>query len=321
MEKAKIYITRKVPEQLLEAYKDRFDIRMWEKEDEKVPRKILLQEAEQADGLMTMLSDRIDDELLDAAPQLKAVANLAVGYDNIDLEASKKHGVAVANTPDVLSETTADLGFSLLMASARRIVEANRFIDEDRWKEWAPYLLAGTDIHHKRIGIVGMGRIGEAVARRAKGFSMDILYHNRTRKPEAEKEIGAVYASFDELLETSDYIMSVVPLTDETKEMFNAEAFKKMKKSAIFINISRGGTVDEEALIEALDQKEIAGAGLDVFLREPISSGHPLVGRDNVVCLPHIGSASRETRTEMIQLCLDNLDGVIFGNGAKTPVI
>lgn len=318
--KPSIYITRKLPEDLLKEFKRNFDVRMWPQEDQPVPRETLLKEAKEAEGLLTMLSDKIDAELFEHAEKLKVVANLAVGFDNIDLEEAKKHGVIVTNTPDVLTETTADLGFALLMATARRITEAAAYIKQDRWQGWEPYLLAGMDIHHKTIGIVGMGRIGEAIARRAKGFGMNIIYHNRSRKPEAEKELGATFVSFDGLLSASDYVMSVVPLTDETKNIFDWQVFSKMKKSAIFINISRGGTVVEEDLMEALIAKEIQAAGLDVFRDEPIRADHPLLQLDNVVCLPHIGSASVETRTTMIELCLDNIRGVIAGNGAKTPV-
>ncbi|MFD1851214.1 2-hydroxyacid dehydrogenase [Oceanobacillus bengalensis] len=320
MKKPIIYITRKVPEDLIKPHEDKFDVRMWEKAEEPVPREVLMEETRLADGLLCMLSEKIDEELFLASPNLKVVSNLAVGYDNIDVEAAQEHQIVVTNTPDVLTETTADLGFALLMATARRVVEANDYIKNNKWKNWAPYLLAGADIHHKTIGIVGMGRIGEAVARRATGFGMSILYHNRTRKPDAERELGATYTSFDELLTEADFIVSVVPLTDETHKIFNEEAFAKMKDSAIFINISRGATVDEAALVQALQTKQIQAAGLDVFEQEPISAEHPLMKLDNVVCLPHIGSASTETRTEMIELCLDNISRVINGEVAKTPV-
>ncbi|MFC4023714.1 2-hydroxyacid dehydrogenase [Oceanobacillus longus] len=320
MDKASIYITRKIPKTLLSNYEEHFTFRMWEKEDESVPRDVLLEEAKTVDGLLTVLSDQVDEALLSQAVNLKVVANLAVGYNNIDLSAAKKHNVLVTNTPDVLSETTADLGFALLMATARRIIEANEFIKNGEWKDWAPYLLAGADIHHKTIGIVGMGRIGEAIAKRATGFNMNIRYHNRSRKEDAEKNLGAVYSSFDDLLKESDFIVSVVPLTKETENMFNKDAFQKMKSSAIFINISRGDVVEESALFEALKENKIRGAGLDVFREEPIHSDNPLIGLKNVVCLPHIGSASDDTRTAMIRLCLDNIKGVIGGMGAKTPV-
>ncbi|WP_449355559.1 2-hydroxyacid dehydrogenase [Virgibacillus natechei] len=320
MTKPYIYITRKIPEEIINPYLEQFDFKMWEKADEPVPRDILLEEAKQADGLLCMLSDNIDEELLNEACSLKIVANLAVGYDNIDLEQAKERGITVTNTPDVLTETTADLTFALLMATARRIVEADAYVQKDLWKNWAPYLLAGSDIHHKTIGIVGMGRIGEAVARRAKGFGMSILYHNRSRHIEAEKELQATYTDFDELLAASDFVVSLVPLTKDTNQLFDRDAFDKMKSSSIFINASRGATVDEDALYEALQTNQIKAAGLDVFTEEPIGANHPLVQLDNTVCLPHIGSSSEQTRTDMINLCLDNIAAVFRGEAPKTAL-
>lgn len=320
MEKPLIYVTRKIPTDMLEPYMDQFQFKMWTSEYIPVPREKLLQYVRKAEGLLCMLTDQIDDELLHHAPHLKIVTNLAVGYDNIDLQAMKNKGVVVTNTPNVLTETTADLTFALLLATARRLIEANEFIQQDEWEHWSPFLLAGADVHHQTIGIVGMGRIGEAVARRAKGFGMSILYHNRTRKLEVEDELHATYVSFTQLLQTSDFVISLVPLTDETEHLFNEAAFKQMKSSAIFINVSRGQTVDEKALYEALKNKTITAAGLDVFQNEPISSNHPLMQLDNVVCLPHIGSASIPTRKKMIQLCLRNLESYFNGEDRKSVV-
>ncbi|MFD1039468.1 2-hydroxyacid dehydrogenase [Virgibacillus byunsanensis] len=320
MVKPIIYITRKIPENLLKPYENTFNFRMWNETSKPVPRKVLMEESKQADGLLCLLTETIDKEFLENTGELKVIANMAVGYDNIDMESAKNKGVIVTNTPDVLTETTADLTFALLMATARRIVEANLYIKQDDWKHWSPFLLAGNDVHHKTIGIVGMGRIGEAVAKRAKGFGMSILYYNRSRKIETEKKLGATYVNFDELLEQSDYVTSLVPLTEETKHLFNENAFKKMKSSGIFINVSRGGTMDEEALYNALQAQEIKAAGLDVFEEEPIRSNHPLATLDNVICLPHIGSASVATRSEMIQLCLENLDAVYKGKKPLTQV-
>ncbi|OEH54025.1 D-glycerate dehydrogenase [Oceanobacillus sp. E9] len=320
MGKPKVFVTRKLSNELVKDYEEMLDIRMWDKEEEPVPEKILRSQAKEVDALFTVLGDRIDASLLAEAKNLKVVANMAVGYDNIDIEAAKNHSITVTNTPDVLSETTADLGFSLLAATARKITEANAYVKEDNWKQWAPFLLAGTDIHHKTLGIVGMGRIGEALAKRATGFNMKIQYHNRTRKPEAEEKLQASYVSFEELLKTSDFVVTVVPLTEETEELFNHSAFKKMKSTAIFINISRGKVVNEEALINALNKGEIKAAGLDVFYEEPIRADHPLVNMHNVVCLPHIGSASNETRTEMVHLCMKNIVEVTANKKAITPV-
>jgi len=318
--KPTIYITRKLPDVCIADLQEKFDVKMWESEEIAVPQDVLFSEAENADALLTVVSDPVTDELFSVAKNLKVVANMAVGYDNIDVEAATRRGIFVCNTPDVLTETTADLTFALLLATARRVVEAAEFTKEGKWQSWSPFLLAGHDVHHKTIGICGMGKIGEAVARRAKGFGMEILYHNRTRKPEAEKEIGVKYCSFDDLIAQSDYVVAMAPLTNETRHMFNAEVFKKMKSSAIFINTSRGAVADETALYEALEQKEIAGAGLDVFEVEPVPTDHPLLKLSNVTALPHIGSASIETRMAMIHICVDNIQRILTGESPKTLV-
>ncbi|MCD8511037.1 MAG: D-glycerate dehydrogenase [Bacillus sp. (in: Bacteria)] len=319
MKKPFVFVTRQVPEEALMPLREIAHVRVWPKEEEPVPREVLLDEASRADALYTMLSDKIDEELIDQAPNLKVIANMAVGFDNIDVTAASKRQIAVCNTPDVLTETTADLTFALLMATGRRLMEAADFVKDGHWKNWSPLLLAGTDIYGKTLGIVGMGRIGVAVAKRAKGFDMNVLYYNRSRSEQGE-ELGAEYASFDHLVENADYIVCLTPLTDETKEMFNWDTFKKMKRSAFFINVSRGGTVDEKALEKALFEKEIAGAGLDVFQDEPISNDHPLLRFPNVVALPHIGSASKETRLAMAQLASDNIVRVVKGEKPKAMV-
>ncbi|HLR64172.1 MAG TPA: D-glycerate dehydrogenase [Pseudogracilibacillus sp.] len=318
--KKKIYITRKISNQFIEKYADKYDIEMWESESKPVPRDLLLEKAQEVDALCTMLSDKVDEELLAKQTQLKVVANLAVGYDNIDVLKANQSGVTVTNTPGVLSDTTADLTFSLLMATARRIVEADSYLRAGKWQDWSPFLLAGSDIHHKTIGIVGMGRIGKQVAKRASGFDMNIVYHNRSRNKEAEGELGAQYLPFDQLIQQADFIVSLLPLTDETHELFDSKAFEQMKETAIFINVSRGAVVDEKALYEALKQGQIKGAGLDVFTKEPIDMDHPFLSLDNVVLLPHIGSASTETRSNMINLCLENIDAVLSGKEALTEV-
>ena len=320
MNKPNIYITRKIPEHLIKPFKEDFNFRMWDEETIPIPKDVLYEEAKQADGLLCLLTEKIDKEFLDHASHLKIIANMAVGYDNIDVAYAKEKQVIVTNTPDVLTETTADLTFALLMATARRIVEAADCIRENKWGDWSPFMLAGSDIHHKKIGIVGMGRIGKAVAKRAKGFNMNVLYHNRSRKYKIESELGIVFQSFEELLTESDFVVSLLPLSDETTNKFNRSAFQKMKSTGIFINVSRGGVVDEAALYEALVNNEIKAAGLDVFQNEPINSTHPLVSLKNVVALPHIGSASVSTRENMITLCLENIDYVFAGKGPKTPV-
>ncbi len=312
-------MTRKVAKEAMNLLATIATVEVWDQEYP-VPRDILLEKAKRSDGLYVMLSDRIDRELIDAAPHLKVVSTLAVGYDNIDVEACKKRGIVVTNTPDVLTDATADLAFGLLMAAGRRFVEANRVLMNGEWKTWSPYFMAGQRIHGATIGIIGMGRIGEAVAKRASGFDMRILYHNRSRKVEAEETYGATYCSLPDLLCESDYVVLLTPLTEETKGLMGAEQFAMMKSTAVFINASRGATVDEMALYQALKQETIWAAGLDVFQQEPIPTDHPLLSLPNVVALPHIGSATYETRDRMAMLVSQNLVAVLSGDEAVTPV-
>lgn len=315
-----IYITRRLPDEVIAPLLEKYEVKMWEKEDVFVPRSVLLEEASRADALLTMLSDQVNEELFSVSTKLKIVANLAVGFDNIDIAAASVHGVAICNTPDVLTDATADLTFGLLMATARRIVEAAEFVKAGNWKSWSPLLLAGHDIHHRTIGIVGMGSIGAAVAKRALGFDMKVLYHNRFRKVELESQLGATYCSFDELVEQADFIVCLTPLTPETRNLFTRDVFKRMKNDAVFINASRGPVVNEEELYDALVAGDIAAAGLDVFDKEPIDKTHPLLRLSNVVALPHIGSASIDTRMNMMRLCVENIDAVLTGKEPKTLV-
>ncbi|HZG72509.1 MAG TPA: D-glycerate dehydrogenase [Chondromyces sp.] len=315
-----IFITRRLPEEIVQPLKEKYEVDMWHEEAESAPREVLLEKAGKANALLTVVADQVDEELFRQGAQLKVVANMAVGYDNVDVEAARSYGVAVCNTPDVLTDTTADLTFALLMATARRLMEAEDMIRKGEWKSWSPLLLDGTDIHHKTIGIVGMGNIGKAVAKRAKGFDMEILYHNRSRHAQAEEELGARYCSLDELLSQADFVVCLAPLTEETKGMFGSPQFKAMKKEAIFINAGRGPVVNEEDLYEALKVGEIAAAGLDVFVKEPISPDHPLLTLPNVTVLPHIGSATKETRYKMMELCVENIDAILQGQPPKTLV-
>ncbi|KAB7706991.1 D-glycerate dehydrogenase [Bacillus aerolatus] len=315
-----VYVTRKLPEEIIVRLQENYEIDMWSKAEVQVPREILLEKVKKADALLTVISDRLDEELFSKGENLKVVANMAVGYDNVDLDAASKYGIAICNTPDVLTDTTADLAFALLLATARRMVEAAEFVKNGEWKSWSPMLLAGTDVHHKTIGIVGMGKIGTVVAKRAAGFDMEIIYHNRRRHEVAEEMLGARYCSMDELLEEADFVVCLAPLTEETKGMFQREQFQKMKKDAIFINASRGPIVNEEALYDALQAGEIAAAGLDVFNEEPIGANHPLLALTNVVALPHIGSATKETRIAMMETCCDNLDAIFADRTPRTLV-
>ncbi|HZW69028.1 MAG TPA: D-glycerate dehydrogenase [Pseudogracilibacillus sp.] len=318
--KRNIYITRRIPDYLLEPYQEKFNFRMWQDSQIPVPKDVFYEESLKADGILCLLTETIDYDFLNHASHLKIIANTAVGYDNVDVDAANELGITVTNTPDVLTETTADLAFALLMATARRIVESSKFIYDDKWSDWSPFQLAGTDIFNKTVGIVGMGRIGTAVARRAKGFNMKVLYHNRTRNEAAEEEVAATYVSFEHLLAESDFVISLVPLSEATENMFNRQVFEQMKESAIFINVSRGGVVDEADLYEVLKEEVIKAAGLDVFVDEPISGSHPFTKLNNAVLTPHIGSATKETREKMLTLCLDNLEATFFGEGPLTPV-
>ncbi|MFN4214472.1 2-hydroxyacid dehydrogenase [Exiguobacterium sp.] len=315
--KKRIYITRRLPEEAVAPLREEFDVRMWEEEAVSVPRDVLLEEAAAAHGLWTMLSDTIDRELIEQAPHLEVISNLAVGYNNIDVEAAKERGIIVTNTPDVLSETTADLAFGLMMMTARRLGEAERDLRAGEWKSWTPMGYVGMDVYRAKLGIIGMGRIGEAVARRVRGFDMDVLYHNRTRRHESESMYGFVYAELDELLAESDFVVVLAPLTEETRGMLGAAEFGKMKETAVFINVARGEIVDEEALYDALKEKRIWAAGLDVFAKEPISMDHPLLTLPNVTTLPHIGSASIRTRLAMMALNREAIMSVLTGAEPK----
>lgn len=238
---------------------------------------------------------------------------MAVGYNNIDVSAATRKGIMVTNTPDVLTETTADLTFALLMATARRLLEASDYLRRGEWKTWSPMLLTGQDVHGATLGIIGMGRIGEAVAKRAKGFDMRVLYHNRNRKPEVEEKLGVTYADLPTLLKESDFVCILTPYTSETHHLIGKGELAIMKKTAVLINTSRGGVVDENALYEALTTGTILAAGLDVFEQEPVPLNHPLLSLPNVVALPHIGSASVQTRTRMAELAAQNLLQALAG--------
>lgn len=266
---------------------------------ESLTRQQLLEVIKDYHGLITA-KDKIDEELLTRAANLEVVSNIAVGYDNFDVEALKRHDVVATHTPYVLDETVADLIFGLIITSARRIAELDQYVKQGNWDKSVTPPLFGRNVHHKKLGIIGMGRIGEKVARRAKlGFEMEVTYFNRTRKEETEKELGITYQAFNNLLKDSDFILLMTPLTKETYHLIDEEAFNKMKNTSYFINAARGAVVDESALIQALKGKKIAGAGLDVFEQEPVDPSNPLLQMENVVTLPHIGSATGETREEM----------------------
>ena len=320
MSKPQVVVTRRIPSAGLDLVQQASDLRLWDS-DEPIPRDILLEWIQGIDGLYCLLTERIDDELLDAAgPNLKVVSTLSVGYDHIDLAACARRNVAVGNTPGVLTDTSADLAVGLLLATARRIPESIDAARRGEWTTWKPEWMAGYDVYGSTVGIVGLGRIGTAVAKRLRGFDCRILYSNPTPKPEVAASVGAEYVDLDTLLAESDFVSIHTELNDQTKHLFNADAFRKMKRTAILINTSRGGTVDQEALYHALVNCEIAAAGLDVTTPEPLPVDHPLFTLRNCVILPHIASASYATRTKMAVLAAENIIAGIQGQPLPHPV-
>ncbi|MCA1554645.1 MAG: D-glycerate dehydrogenase, partial [Chloroflexi bacterium] len=303
----KVYVTRQMPNEILEMLRAECEVSLWAHDKPPVPRDVLLREVRDAHGIFSLITEKIDAELMDAAPNLKVISNMAVGYDNIAVSEATQRQIAVGNTPGVLTEATADLAFALLLGAARRVGEAIDYIRNGEWIAWNPFDLLGADVHGKTLGIVGMGRIGAAVARRARGFDMKVLYHNRERHIEYEVGMGAEYAPFDDLLARSDFVSIHTPLTDETRCLFDADAFPKMKRTAILINTSRGGTVDPGALYDALKNGSIAYAALDVTEPEPLPLDHPLLTLPNCLIIPHLGSATVDTRMKMATMAAENL--------------
>jgi len=315
--KPKVYVTRELPERGLRIIKKNFDAEVWP-EYGPPPKKVIIEKAKNVDALATLLSDKMDAEVFDAAPNLRIIAQMAVGFDNIDVQEATRRGIYVTNTPEVLTDTTADFAWALLMAVARRVVEADKYVRTGQWKVgWHPSMMRGRDVYGTTIGIVGAGRIGYAVAKRAKGFDMKVLFYDVIPRPEMEKELGAKRVELDELLKESDFVSIHVPLMKETYHLMNAEKLKLMKKTAYLINNARGPIVDEKALYEALKEGRIAGAGLDVFEQEPTPVDNQLLKLDNIVAAPHISSASHETRSKMAEMVAENL--VAFFDGKKPP--
>lgn len=311
----RVFVTRELPGELFAALRadSEFELEIWPG-DFPPPRDELLARARGVDGIICLITDQIDADVLDAAgTQLRVVSQMAVGVDNVDVAACTARGIPVGNTPGVLTETTADIAWALILASARRVVESVEFVKRGDWKTWGPLLMAGADVHGGTLGVVGFGAIGQAVARRAQGFGMRTLYWNRTPRPEQAAELGAQLRSLDQLLAESDFVSLNIALTDDTHHLINADALAKMQPSAILINTARGPIVDEAALAEALRAGRIAGAGLDVTEVEPIDPTSPLLTMDNVIVLPHIGSASVATRAKMADIAVANLRAALAG--------
>jgi len=319
MKKASVYITRMIPQENIDELRKHFDVDV-NPEDRALTKPELKQKAKGRDAIVSLITDTIDGELMDAAgPQCKIIANYAVGVNNFDLAAATKRGVILTNTPGVLDDATATHTIALLLATARRLAEADKFVRDGKWKGWAPMFFIGLDVDRRTLGIAGMGRIGSNVARKAKGFDMRIIYADVRRNPQVEKEVGATYVDKETLLKESDFLTLHVPLMPETHHYIGEKELKLMKRTAVLINACRGPVVDENALLRALQEKQIWAAGLDVFENEPeIVPG--LTKLDNVVLVPHIASATTETRINMGKIAVNNVIKVLNGHPPDTCV-
>lgn len=319
----KVFITRRIPEIGPQKLREQrgWDVQQWDSDDV-IPRDRLLREVKGADAVLSLLTERIDAEFLDAAgPQLKVVANLAVGFDNFVVPEMTKRGVIGTNTPDVLTDTTADLAFTLLMATARMLPQAQKYVKDDKWRTWEPLGFRGQDVHHATLGLVGLGRIGAAMARRGAGFEMKVIYYDAYRRKDLEEQYGYEYRnSVEEVLREADFVSLHTPLTEETRHLMNADRLKMMKPTAVLINSSRGPVIDPKALYDALKNGTIWAAGLDVTEPEPLPVTDPLLTLDNCLVVPHIASASIKTRHAMSELAADNIINVLSGHAPKTPV-
>lgn len=310
MPKPKILITRRVPEECLALLRPHFDIEHYNK-DTAIPRPLLLKKVKDKDGVLCILTEKINQEVLDAAPRLKCVSTYSVGFDHIDIKACSARGVAVTNTPGVLTETTADFTWALLLAAARRVVEGDKYMRAGKYKAWDPMMILGVDVHGKTLGIVGFGRIGQAVARRAQGFGMKVIYYDAQRIfPEVERQFGAQYVELNDLLRQSDFVTLHCVLDSNTHHMIDDEAFALMKRSAVLVNAARGPIVDEKALVRALKSERIRAAALDVYEFEP-KMVPGLNKLQNLVLAPHLASASLETRTKMGRMSAQGLVDVL----------
>jgi glyoxylate reductase len=321
MTRSRVFVARVIPDEGLEPIRAATEIDLWP-DDMPPPRDELLRRVAGADGVLTLLTDAVDDELLDAAgPQLKVVSNYAVGFDNIDVDACTRRGIPAGNTPGVLTETTADLAFTLLMAAGRRIDEGSRYVRAGRWKTWGPMLLLGVDVHGATLGIIGFGRIGREMAKRASGFGMHVLYHDvQPVSAEDERTLHATHVDLDTLLAESDFVTLHVNLTDETRHLIGADALARMKPTAVLVNTSRGPVVDHAALHAALSDGQIFAAALDVTDPEPLPADSPLLGLDNCLVVPHVASASRVTRGRMAAMAAENLLAGLRGDRLPTCI-
>ncbi len=320
MSNYQIYVTRQIPGTGIARLREIGTVDVFPGPGAPNP-KILLRQVRNRDALLTMLSDKITPEVIDTAgPNLRVISNYAVGFDNIDIEYATMKGIIVAHTPGVLTHSTADLAWALLMAAARRLIEADHLTRSEGWTTWEPTFMLGTDVHHKTLGLIGLGRIGLAVAKRALSFNMRVLYYSRTRKPAIESALGLEYSSLSELLKQSDFISIHVPLTPDTRNMIGEEEFKMMKPSAILVNTARGPIVNEDALVYALKTSQLRAAGLDVYHKEP-TRNRALLQLPNVVLTPHLGSATTETRTKMADLAAANILHTLSHNYDSVKIV
>ncbi len=324
MSKPKVFVTRAIPQAGIDMLQEVAEVDVW---GGQLPpdKSVIIEKVQDCAGLLSLLTDTIDAEVIAAGKKLKVISNYAVGYNNIDVAAATASGIAVGNTPGVLTDTTADMAWALLMAVARRIVEGDKYVRAGRWLTWEPQLFLGADVHHATLGIIGLGRIGQAVARRARGFDMRVLYYDVVRNEDAEAGTGVKFAELDELLRESDFVSLHCPLTETTRHLIGAHEFELMGPESYLINTSRGAVVDETALVTALTEEKIAGAALDVTDTEPILNDSPLLKLENVVICPHIASASRQTRTKMATMAAENLiaglDDKPLPNCVNPPVL
>jgi glyoxylate reductase len=306
MQKPKVFVTRVIPDKGLDLLKEFCDVDLWTGELPP-PREEILKRVQDVDGLLSLLTDKIDGEVMDAAgPQLKVISNLAVGFDNIDVVAATARGIPVGNTPDVLTDATAEFAFALMMSAGRRVPEGDRYVREGKWKTWGPVLLLGNEMKGATLGLIGLGRIGKAVARRAIGFDMRVIYYDPSES-HPNPELKAYPVDFETLLEESDFISLHTPLTPDTHHLIDSEALSRMKPNAVIVNTARGPVIDMDALYEALRDRRIFAAGLDVTEPEPLPMDHPLLTLDNLVLAPHIASASHKARGDMAWMAARNL--------------
>jgi glyoxylate reductase len=302
----KVYVTRGLPSAALDPLAEAATVRVWPDELPPPP-EVLLTEAADADALLTLLTDPIDGTIMAAAPRLRVISNMAVGYDNIDVQEASRRGILVTNTPGILTKTTADFAFALLLAAARRVVEADRYTRQGRWKTWGPQVLLGQDVYEATLGVVGLGGVGLEVAKRGRGFGMRVLYCETARKPKEERRYGLAYVELDQLLAEADFISLHTPLTPETHHLIGERELALMKPTAVLVNTARGAIVDQRALWRFLKERRIAAAAIDVSEQEPIAPDDPLLGLDNIIITPHIASASVATRLSMARMAVDNL--------------